>query len=379
MYTAAIMDTNPELAAAKELGIPVWERALFLGAISEAFPNAIGITGTHGKTTVTSMLTQILYGAGKDPSAVIGGKLKAIDGYGRVGASETFVYEACEFRDHFLETRPNVAVVLNIDNDHMEYFGTVANAMKSYTKFANMADTVFYNASDKNTVDAMADILAEKYTFGWDKTADFYPENIVLLDGFSRTFDLMFRGKKLSQLELSVPGKHNILNGIAAAAVSYITCQVPVEEIEKNLKEFHGAGRRFELVGKKNGITIADDYAHHPAELRAVLTAAQELGFNKVWAVFQPFTFSRTYMLLEDFADALNLADRVVLSPIMGSREVNTYGIQSSDLADKIPGCTTLGSFEEMARYVMQHAEDGDLVITLGCGDVYKCARMMVK
>lgn len=377
MYTAAIQDTNPELAEARRLGLPLWERAMVLGAISSDYTNAIGICGTHGKTTVTSMLTQILYGAGKDPSAVIGGKLKAIDGYGRAGQTELFVYEACEFRDHFLETYPDTAVVLNIDNDHMEYFGTVENAMKSYTRFAGMAEHVLYNGSDYNTTTAMAPVKADMHSFGWEDSCDFYPQNLVLRDGFSRTFDLVHRGEVIAHLELNVPGKHNILNAVAAAAAAWLQGVSPAD-IALHLAQFRGAGRRFELLGRKNGITVVDDYAHHPAEIEATLKAAKELGFNKVWAVFQPFTFSRTFMLLEQFKDALSLADRVVLSPIMGSREVNTYGVRSEDLRERIEGCVCLESFEEIADYVMKTAVEGDLVITLGCGDIYKCARMML-
>lgn len=377
LYTAAIMDSNPELTAARASGLPVWERAKMLGAISSRYGNAIGVTGTHGKTTVTSMLTQILYGAGKDPSAVIGGKLKAIEGYGRAGKTDLFVYEACEYRDHFLETYPDTAIILNIDNDHMEYFGTLDNAMCSYTKFAALAKRMIYNRDDYNTMVAMEGVDCEKYSFGWDDRSDFYPDNVVILDGLTRTFDLMRHGRKLTTITLHVPGKHNVLNAVAAAATAWLEGVSP-EDIATHLAEFYGAGRRFEIVGKSGGITIADDYAHHPAEIEATLRAAQELGFNRVWAVFQPFTFSRTYMLLEEFRTALSIADCVVLSPIMGSREVNTYGVKSADLQEKIEGCVCLETFEEIADYVMTNAREGDLVITLGCGDVYKCARMML-
>lgn len=377
MYTAAILDSNPELAAARQSGLPLWERAKVLGAISSHYGNAIGVTGTHGKTTVTSMLVQLLYGAGKDPSAVIGGKLAAIGGYGRAGESDTFVYEACEFKDHFLETYPDTAIILNIDNDHMEYFGTMDNAMRSYTRFGNMASRVLYNRSDYNTTVAVEPVQAEKISFGWEEDSDFYPANIIIEDGFSRSFDLMHRGQLLGRLELHVPGRHNILNAVAAAACAWLE-GVSAEDIRTHLAQFRGAGRRFELVGRREGVTVVDDYAHHPAEIEATLRAARELGFNRVWAVFQPFTFSRTFMLLEQFRQALSIADRVVLSPIMGSREVNTYGVRSQDLQQKLENCICLETFEEIADYVKAHAASGDLVITLGCGDIYKCARLML-
>ena len=381
LYSAAIMDTNPELIAARESGLPLWERARMLGAVSSWYSEALGVCGTHGKTTTTAMIVQILYMAGLDPSAVIGGKLRTIGGYGRSGKTQRFVYEACEFKDTFLSTHPDIALVLNIDNDHMEYFHTVENAMKSYTEFAEKAHTVLYNGSDEKTCRAMAEVTGEGrtfLTFGWEEKNDYYPANIRHLGGLDRRFTLMFRGKPLTEIHLQVPGDHNILNAVAAAAGAMQLGATP-EQAAAGLIAFTGAGRRFEVLGKThNGATVADDYAHHPAELRATLTAAKELDFKRVWAVFQPFTFSRTYLLLEDFVSALSIADRVVLSPIMGSREVNTYHITSEDLGSKIKDCVCLPSFEAMADYIDRYAEAGDLILTLGCGDVYKCARMIL-
>ena len=380
MYTAAILDTNPELVAARESGKYLYERAEILGAISKAFDSAIGVTGTHGKTTVTSMLTQIYFGAELDPSAVIGGKLKAIDGYGRAGESDIFLYEACEFKDHFLQTYPDTSVILNIDNDHMEYFGTIENAIKSYITFANKSRRLFYNISDENTCKAVNEVDAsvEKISFGWDDRADFYPANIVIKDGFTRSFDLIHNGKNLGNITISVPGKHNILNSVCACAVAYCD-KISIDKIKTEIVKFTGAGRRFELVGRHNGALIVDDYAHHPAEIAATIKAARELGFRRIWAVFQPFTFSRTRILLNEFSKALSIADRVVLSPIMGSREVNTYGIKSEDLAEITKNCMVLPSFESIAEYIRENVGEGDLVITLGCGDIYKCARMICK
>ena len=378
MYTAAVLDNNPEIAETIKNRIPLWERAKVLGAISSQYENAIGICGTHGKTTVTSMLVQILHGAKKEPSAVIGGKLKAINGYGIVGNSQTFVYEACEFKDHFLETFPDVSVVLNIDNDHMEYFGTIENAMASYTQFCNMASHTIYNGDDEKTTTALNDISSKKPSFGFRDTNDFYATNITYGDGFTRYYDLMHKGECITRIELNVPGTHNILNSIAAATTAYLEGVSPAD-ITTHLAQFGGAGRRFEVVGKKeNGVIVVDDYAHHPAEIIATLKAAKELSFRHIYAVFQPFTFSRTQLLLEEFAQALSTADQVILTPIMGSREVNTSGITSKDLGDKIPHSICCESFEETAKQVVAMAQSGDLIITLGCGDVYKCARMML-
>ena len=270
------------------------------------------------------------------------------------------------------------AVVLNIDDDHLDYFGTVENAMRSFTRFAGMARRVLYNGDDANTVRAMeAAPTPEKLTFGRGEENDFWPAHLQKEDGLCRSFTLMHRGEALCRLTIHVPGEHNILNAVAAAAMAWLLGVAP-EAIAVHLAQFTGAGRRFEVLGKVRGVTIVDDYAHHPAELAATLRAAKELGFRQVWAVFQPFTFSRTYLLLEEFAAALSIADQVVLSPIMGSREKNQWGIRSEDLGAKLPGCVCLPGFPEMADYVMENAQEGDLVLTLGCGDVYKCARMML-
>ena len=378
VYSAAIMEDNPELVAARQMGVPVVERSEMLGLLTRHYSDCICVSGTHGKTTTTAMLTQILYGAGLDPTAVIGGKLPAIGGSGRAGSSSIMTCEACEFVDTFLHLAPDYAVILNVDADHLDYFGTLENIIKSFHKFAGMATkAILYNGDDPNTCKAVEGLDQPKTTFGWREDNDFYPANIVQKGGVKCGFDLMCRGENLGHIELTVPGRHNILNAVAAAAAALAVGATPAQ-IQEHLPQFRGAHRRFEVLGQVNGVTIADDYAHHPAELKVTLEAAKEMDFNRVWAVFQPFTYSRTALLLEDFAKVLPIADRVVLSAIMGAREVNTYGIYAKDLADKIPGCVWFETFPEIARYVIQEAQPGDLVITLGCGDVYKCAHMML-
>ena len=378
VYSAAIMEDNPELVAARQMGVPVVERSEMLGLLTRHYSDCICVSGTHGKTTTTAMLTQILYGAGLDPTAVIGGKLPAIGGSGRAGSSSIMTCEACEFVDTFLHLAPDYAVILNVDADHLDYFGTLENIIKSFHKFAGMATkAILYNGDDPNTCKAVEGLDQPKTTFGWREDNDFYPANIVQKGGVKCGFDLMCRGENLGHIELNVPGRHNILNAVAAAAAALAVGATPAQ-IQEHLPQFRGAHRRFEVLGQVNGVTIADDYAHHPAELKVTLEAAKEMDFNRVWAVFQPFTYSRTALLLEDFAKVLPIADRVVLSAIMGAREVNTYGIYAKDLADKIPGCVWFETFPEIARYVIQEAQPGDLVITLGCGDVYKCAHMML-
>ena len=378
VHTAAVHEDNPEIKAAKEKGIPVIDRAKLLGLISDKFPQTIGVSGTHGKTTTTCMITQILLSADLDPTAVIGGKLPLIGGSSRVGNSELMVCEACEYVDSFLTLHPAIAVILNIDNDHLEYFKSMQNLIAHFGMFAGQTSkTLVINGDDRNTLKAVEGSKLRRVTFGFGSQNDYTAANIhTEKTGFC--FDIVHGGKTIAKIALRVPGRHNILNALAACAAA-TEAGASLDAIENGLNDFAGAGRRFEILGEINGVTIADDYAHHPAELEATLKAAKELHYNKVWAVFQPFTFSRTVMLMDDFVRVLQIADRVVLAEIMGSREVNTYNVYSKDLAEKIPGCVWFKSFDEIADYVVKNASPGDLVITLGCGDIYKAAKLMLK
>ncbi len=392
VHTAAIMEDNPELMAARQSGIPVLERADLLGIVTSWYDNAVCVTGTHGKTTATSMITQILYTAGVDLSAYIGGKLPCIGGSGIAGKSDTLVCESCEFEDHFLKLSPDISVILNIDADHLDYFGTLENIKKSFRKFAEMTSKLLIvNGSDKNTMDAVSGLKKNIITFGSDRSCDFYPENVNHENGLLTTFDAMYKGEKLGKITLHVAGIHNVLNSLAAVAVSHYL-NIDFAAVQKALEEFRGAKRRFEKLGEEKGITVVDDYAHHPTELEATLRAAMEMNFNNVWAIFQPFTFSRTKLLLDDFARVLQIPDKTVLTDIMGSREKNTYGIFTRHLAEKIPECIWFPqdenaewtderkyfNFGQICDYVCKNAESGDLIITLGCGDAYKIAKMIL-
>lgn len=377
VYSAAIMKSNPELQEAAKRGIPCIERSMLLGALTRKFDGVIGVCGTHGKTTVTSMITAILVEANLDPSAVIGGILPSIGSNCRVGKSDLMVCESCEYVDTFLQMSPDIAVLLNIDNDHMEYFKTVDRLIGSFAKFVGSADkAVIVNADDEKAMLAAKSATSPVITVGTSADCDFYPENVTFLRGAFGKFDLMNKGEKLCTVTLNVPGKHNILNAVCACAAA-ITVGADCDSIVKALTQFGGAHRRFEIVYNENGITVADDYAHHPKELAVTLKTAKSMEYKRVIAVFQPFTFSRTAMLLDDFADALRIADKVVLSEIMGSREINTYNIHSSDLAAKIPNSVVCPDFDSVAQTVADIAEDGDLIITLGCGDIYKTIPMM--
>ncbi len=378
IYTNAILKDNEELNYAKE-NFPCFERAELLGAMSRIFTNCIGVCGTHGKTTTTSMITQVLLTAGLDPSAVIGGKLPAIDAYGRYGKSQNFVCESCEFNNTFLKMNPDIAVILNIDEDHLDFFKNLENIKKSFRTFAEKTTRIIiYNGDDENTVDTLKGIEGKRLiSVGLKDSNEWTAKNINVPGGFYSSYDVYRNNEFVTEVELSVPGEHNILNSLCAFAAAYES-GADTDSICKGLKEFKGASRRFELLGTYNGITFADDYAHHPAEIKVTLEAAKKMGYKNVWAVHQPFTFTRTSLLLDDFAKVLQIADRCVISAIMGSREVNTIGIHASDLAKKVPNSVQLDTFEEISDYVLKNAEDGDLVITLGCGDIYKAARMMV-
>ena len=377
VYTAAIMADNPELIAAKASGVPCLERSDMLGLLTRRYSKAVCVAGTHGKTTTSAMIAQTLLEGGFDPSAFIGGKVKALGGSGRAGKSDIFVVEACEFVDTFLKLSNDISVILNIDNDHLDYFGSIENSIKSFRKFAsNSTGPVIVNGDDANTMKAVDGLDKEIITFGWSNKNDYYAADVRFLGGAKSGYTLMHHGKAICEIRLSIPGKHNILNSMACAVVCLYLGMNP-EEMAEHIDKFPGAGRRFEILGEVNGVTIADDYAHHPTEIAATLKAAKEMDFHEVWAVFQPFTYSRTALLMDDFVTALSVADHVVMSEIMGSREKNTYNIYTRDLAEKIPGSVWFNTFKEMADYTMSHAKPGDLVITLGCGDVYKCAYIM--
>lgn len=377
VYTAAIMSDNPELIAAKASGVPCLERSDMLGLLTRRYSKAVCVAGTHGKTTTSAMIAQTLLEGGFDPSAFIGGKVKALGGSGRAGKSDIFVVEACEFVDTFLKLSNDISVILNIDNDHLDYFGSIENSIKSFRKFAsNSTGPVIVNGDDANTMKAVEGLDKEIITFGWSNKNDYYAADVRFLGGAKSGYTLMHQGKPICEIRLSIPGKHNILNSMACAAVCLYLGMNP-EEMAEHIDKFPGAGRRFEILGEVNGVTIADDYAHHPTEIAATLKAAKEMDFHEVWAVFQPFTYSRTALLMDDFVTALSVADHVVMSEIMGSREKNTYNVYTKDLAEKIPSSVWFNTFKEMADYTMSHAKPGDLVITLGCGDVYKCAYIM--
>ncbi len=381
VYTAAVKLDNPELISAKEKNIPAVERCIMLGAVVEKYKNSIAVCGTHGKTTTTSMITQILTMNEFDPTVIIGGRFPFIGGNSRIGKSDIIVCEACEYVDTFLHIYPTVSVILNVEADHLDFFGTMERLKMSFTKFADQtSDIIIANGDDENTMfclNNMTDKSKKIITFGFGENNDYraviHEDNCVC-----KTFDVINNGNVITTVTLSIPGKFNVMNALAASVAACVLGANP-DGISNALNKFTGAHRRFEILGKHNGITVADDFAHHPTELKATLTTAMNMGYKNVWAVFQPHTFSRTYMFLDEFAEVLSIPDHCILSEILPVREKNTYNIYSKDLAAKINGCVWFGTFEEIADYVTEKAKDGDLIITIGGGNVYMCANMIIK
>ena len=381
VYTAAVHPDNPEFIAVKEAGIPMLTRAQLLGQIMKEYELPVAISGTHGKTTTTSMLSKILLEADTDPTLSIGGIFKDIGGNIRVGKSEYFVTEACEYTNSFLSFFPKISVISNIDADHLDFFKDLDDIRHSFRKFAELlpADGTLVINGDIDNVGEIADNLpCEVITYGSKESFDYYPTDITYDENGNPSFKAHMKNGDVLDVKLAVPGIHNVYNALAAAAVASIL-SVDKEHIVSALSQFGGTSRRFEHKGEIGGVTIIDDYAHHPTEIKATLTAAQNYPHNKIWCVFQPHTYTRTKALLNEFADALSLADHVVLADIYAARETDTLGISSRTLRDKIVElgheCNyfpTISGFGEIEKFLLQNCTKGDLLITMGAGDVVK-------
>ena len=374
--TAAAHNDNPEIAAARANGIPVFERAQAWGVIMQNYPNAICVAGTHGKTTTTSMITQIFMEAKKDPTVMIGGTLPLIHAGHRVGNGDTIILESCEYCNSFLNFFPTVAMILNVEADHLDFFKDLADIEQSFRKFAQLVPEngcIIANGDDPNTVETLRGM---KYlSFGFSEKNDIHGCN------FSkdwRSFDVICEGVPYAHLELSVVGRHNALNAIAACAAAY-NAGLPGRVVEKALAVFSGAGRRMEYKGSYNGADVYDDYAHHPAELHALLSACKTMGYSRIICAFQPHTYTRTNALMHDFIRELLAADIAVLTDIYAARERNLIGISSSMIADRIPGSVYCPSLQDVTSYLKQIAQPGDLILTVGAGDIYKAGDALLK
>ena len=374
--TAAAHNDNPEIAAARALGIPVFERAQAWGVIMQSYKNAICIAGTHGKTTTTSMITQIFMEAQKDPTVMIGGTLPLIHAGHRVGSGDTIILESCEYCNSFLNFFPTVALILNIEADHLDFFKDLKDIQNSFRKFADLVpDTgcIIANGDDVNTTEALA---GKQYLrFGFSETNDIYGAD------FSpdwRTFDVFCEGSLYTRLQLSVVGRHNALNAIAACAAAY-HAGIPGDVASAALSTFSGAGRRIEYKGSFHGADIYDDYAHHPGELRALLTSVRSLHYQRVICAFQPHTYTRTSAFLDEFVQVLKTADIPVLTEIYAARERNLIGISSKMISDQIPGSVFCPTLQDVTAYLREIAQPGDLILTVGAGDIFKAGDALLK
>ena len=379
--TAAVHDDNPEIAAAHAAGIPVFERAQAWGALMSHYPNALCISGTHGKTTTTAMCTHIFLAAGRDPSVMIGGTLPILGCGHRVGQGDTIILESCEYCNSFLSFLPTVAVILNVDTDHLDFFKDLEDIKHSFRAFAQLVPDrghVVANLDDANTMDALKGLRRPLFTFSLDReTADCRAWNLTWNQGLP-TFDAVIQGRTYAHISLPIGGEHNVRNALAAASAAYIL-GVPGSAVEKGLASFTGAGRRFEKKGQFHGAMVYDDYAHHPREIRALLTMARGLGYQRIIAAFQPHTYSRTHELFHDFADVLKLPDKTILAEIYAAREQNTLHISSADLAREIPGAEFCPTLEDVTERLAQLAQPGDLILTIGAGDIYLAGEALLK
>ena len=372
--TAAAHNDNPEIAAARAAGIPVFERAQAWGEIMKSYKNAICISGTHGKTTTTSMVTHIMMEAKQDPTVMIGGYLPLLHAGHRVGHGDTIILESCEYCDSFLNFFPTLAVVLNIEEDHLDYFKDLQDIEASFHKFAEISSHgILANGDDANTVDAMKGL--NYTTFGLDEGNTIHVRNIT--DDY-RSYDVICNGEYYCHLNLGVVGKHNAINALAAAGTAWML-GIPGDVTARGLATFHGAGRRMEFKGKFNGADIYDDYAHHPGELAATFDAVRTMGYERIVVAFQPHTYSRTHALFDDFVEQLKKPDQVVLAEIYAARERNTVGISSADLAEKIPGCVFCETLPEVTAWLQVNARPGDLILTVGAGDIYRAGEALLK
>ena len=377
--TAAVHDDNPEIIRARELGIPIFERTQAWGAISSDYDNALCISGTHGKTTTTSMCTHILMAADKDPTVMIGGTLPLLNAGHRVGRGNTIVMEACEYYNSFLSFHPTVAVILNVEEDHLDFFKDLDDLKCSFNNFASrvpVGGTIVANADDENTMDCIAGINRKVITFGMSPTADVYAANVRFL-GAKSCFDLMYKGQKFTDVTLHVPGMHNVTNALAAAAAC-ICLGVKPNAVKYGLAGFVGAGRRFEFKGKYNGADVYDDYAHHPGELKVLLDTVEKLNYKRTILVFQPHTYTRTAAFFEDFVTQLKRPDVLLLAEIFAAREQNTVGISSADLAARVDNSLFFDTFSELESVLKSIARPGDIVLTVGAGNVFRIGEDIV-
>ena len=369
--TAAAHNDNPEIAAARAAGLPIFERAQAWGYLMRAYRSAICVAGTHGKTTTTSMLTHIFMEAGKDPTVMIGGFLPLLGAGHRVGNGDTIILESCEYCNSFLNFFPTTAVILDIDADHLDFFSDLADIQRSFRAFAELVPQgglIVANADDANTRQALSGLRYVRFGLGTD--CEVRAENLSA--DFSQ-FDVLCGGAPFCHMELGVIGRHNVYNALAACAVAW-KAGIDGETCARALRQFHGAGRRLEHKGSFHGAEVYDDYAHHPNELHALLQAARLMGHSRIICAFQPHTYTRTKALFADFVRELREVDLAVITDIYAAREQNKIGVSAQELAEAIPGSVYCPTLPDVTQFLAENARSGDLILTVGAGDIYKAA-----
>ena len=385
VYTAAIHPDNPEFAQCVEFNLPMLSRAELLGQIMKNYQTSIAVSGTHGKTTTTSMFSSVLLAAQTDPTISVGGILEAIGGNIRVGKSQTFITEACEYTNSFLSFYPTLSIILNIEEDHMDFFKDLDDITNSFRLFAQKLPKdglLVINKEIKDYEKVTDGLECNVITYGMDPSCTYYAENVSYNEQGYGEFDVMYAGENLGHMVLSVPGAHNVSNALAVIASSR-HLGISMEHIQAGLLGFSGTNRRFQYKGKLNGVTIVDDYAHHPTEIRATMQAANNYPHREVWVVFQPHTYTRTKAFFKEFAESLSLADHIVLADIYAARETDTLGMSSALLCEEIKAlgadCHYFPTFGEIEDFLKSHCIHGDLLITMGAGDVVNIGENLLK
>ena len=385
VYSAAVSAEKPEMVRAKELGIPCFSRAEVLGMIMEHYKNSVAICGTHGKTTVTSMTSLILRNAKYKPTILVGGNLDEINGNVEIGENEYFVTEACEYMDSFLHLRPRIGVLLNIDSDHLDYFKNINNIKKSFRQFVEQIpkEGVVIAFDGNPFVRDVLQGMENRITYGYTESSDYCAVNIQFDDNGFPEYDLHYKGEMLCHVHLSVPGEHNVLNSMAAFGTAHYL-GVDTEVITDTLLSYRGTHRRFDFTGYTEiGAKIIDDYAHHPTEIKATLSAAKNIRHNDLWCIFQPHTYTRTKALFDDFVDSFGMVDHLIITDIYAAREKDVYNVSSQKLEEAMQekhpdkDIRYMGDFESIAEYVGKNAGKDDIIITMGAGDVYKIGKML--
>lgn len=385
VYTAAVKEDNPEFIAAKELKIPTLSRAEILGLIMKKFNTSIAVAGTHGKTTTTSMLSIILQYNHFDPTILVGGQLDAIGGNVRIGSRDYFLTEACEYVGSFLKFFPKIGIILNIEEDHLDYFKDIDHINQTFTEFANLIPSdgfLFAYNDDMNIKKILPNISCPIITYGEQDHNDYNATNIKYDKNGFPSFDVFFKKNLLGNIQLQVPGKHNVSNALAAVACAH-SLGIDIGNISKSLYSFKGTHRRFDVLGVVNDIKIIDDYAHHPTEIKATLQAISNVPHNKLWCIFQPHTYTRTKSLLNDFASSFDGIDHLIITDIYAAREKDTGEIHSKDLVREIENNNQnvkyIKDFEDIVDYILKHAQPNDLVLTMGAGDINNVAKMLLE